>query len=142
MAGIFTDIGRLLSVLVIFILFSCAGVTSMTISEENQSKIVTDILNHTDFLPYLHPEAEGRVPVRIVTNGLVSSALNISIFGRPVDIYEQDAISPYIEIDRFELSESEIQFRLTYEIEGIVVVGNARLIGGTYKIENVEVSES
>ena len=103
------------------------------------------ILDHPDFQQYLHPELEGRVPLKVKSNDELGTDLSIEKFGqaiRFVDAVDSDENTPLLDVVAFNISGKQVRFDIRYEIEGVTLRGMLEQDAGEWKFKSVEVFES
>lgn len=112
---------------------------SDTMTAKTNTQLLGKLLQHPEFESYLHPEAEGRKPVIIKVNDLALVSGEIEKFGQPV-VFTTDkpSVEAYLEVDQIKHIDETIQFKVRYDVEGVVVVG--RYLNdedGTFKDINI-----
>lgn len=78
------------------------------------------ILDDSRFEGFLHPEVDGRVPVRVYCAKECPDLTDVAKFGAPVERVDEAGEAPVIEIEVWEQSDSKVEARLSYAIEGVV----------------------
>jgi hypothetical protein len=108
--------------------------------EKEENEIETLIQNILD-LPELqwiyHPEANDRLPVKLLASGLVTKELNLNKFDRDVLILTRDEletrkIPDYVNIEELSFVRDTVKFYLTYDVEGAVATGKFVKVQGRW----------
>lgn len=104
------------------------------------------ILEREEFMDYLHPSIEGRIPIKIVGWKEVDGQGDVKVLGSSVEFFGAGEIQPdqaYLEIVSWEQQEKGIKFTLKYKIEGLVIDGFATQIdhNSHWSISKFEVYE-
>lgn len=98
-----TDIGKAIKVAVLtaFILIACQKNEIISMENDISAKVIQLILDHNEIQQYLHPDAENRLPVRVVTNNFIPANITIKKFDNPVLFLTEISREPHLEIVTF-----------------------------------------
>lgn len=110
--------------------------------EKSTDNIIELILDHEDVQQYLHPELSSRLPIKIVTNNLLATEVNIRKHGHLVLFTENQTSPPYFEIVKYEKNGNSIYFNIRYDVEGVTIEGEASTLEGEAKLTKVDVIEN
>ncbi len=130
----------------IFLLIIIAGyVTSCSVGERkvqlSYSTLLQKIIDHPSLQRYLHPNAEGRIPLVIKSDDIRFSSASLAKFGMPVLIVKSVDTEAYLEPIFFLVEKEKISFRFSYEIEGVEIDGFFKPIDGEWVIADYAVTE-
>jgi len=84
--------------------------------------ILSKILGHPDFEKYIHPEENGRLPIKIVTTEEIGTHLSLSQ-------------------ESFEIEKNKANFSILYPIEGIRIKGVAELNNNNWIFSDFRIIE-
>ena len=82
------------------------------------NKLVQMIIDSKELSQFWHPEAEGRVPLRIIHKNIGTSE-GIKMHGENIVLIKKPDNSPYFEITNFTLSEGVWHLSVAYPVEGV-----------------------
>lgn len=142
-----TDIGKVikfvvLTALTVFTLAACQKNEGISMENNVSAKVIQSILDHNEIQQYLHPDIENRLPVRVVTNSLISDHITIKKFDEPVLFLTEIPTEPHLEIVTFKHSGDSIEFFIRYEVEGVSISGKASVEGNKVTLTVFDVVES
>jgi hypothetical protein len=82
--------------------------------------IVRQVIDHTAFEVFLHPEIPGRVPL-IISDHLLVPDIRLTQFGRPVVVVRDQEVEsrPCLRFKDFEFKGSRVVVTFTYGVEGV-----------------------
>lgn len=112
------------------------------LSASERSSLLKMIVDHPDLQPYLHPEAAGRVPVKVKSNQALGSSLSLEKFGQPVRFVASSEGAAVLEVLEFRLDEDRVAFSIFYEVEGLTLRGTLVRRQDQWTFEDVEAFES
>ena len=142
-----TDIGKAIKVIVLtsftaFILIACQKNEVISMRNDISAKVIQLILDNNEIQQYLHPDAENRLPVRVVTNNLIPANIAIKKFDKPVLFLTEISREPHLEIVTFKYSGDSIEFFIRYDVEGVSISGKASTEGNKITLTVFDVVES
>jgi hypothetical protein len=108
--------------------------------------LVQTILDLPELQWIYHPETTERVPVKVLTNGLVTKKLKLTKFDKPVliltkDEIESKKITDYIDFKQIDFKGDTVTFHLTYDIEGAFADGKLFWSQDKWVIKDYRVGE-
>lgn len=106
------------------------------------AKVIQLILDHNEIQQYLHPDAENRLPVRVVTNNFIPANITIRKFDNPVLFLTEISREPHLEIVTFKYSGDSIEFFIRYDVEGVSINGKASIEENKITLTVFDVVES
>jgi len=143
MEKIFAGIGKGISVcILLMVITACAGSKKMNVNLYNQEKILQLIFDSSDVSQYFHPEAEGRIPIKIATNGHISNNVNLNKYGEKVTVVTTSSSEETLDVHLFSIQGNNATFEIRYGIEGVTIEGTAVLSESVWELKSLEVSES
>ncbi len=114
--------------------------TKNCFSKIEKEKALETILGTNDFQMFLHPEVEGRLPVKMVVNEFVTPDLKITSHERPV-VFKDSLILPYGDILRLRITEMDctkmvFSYSIFYPMEGAVLTGTAKKVKSEWEVQD------
>ena len=131
-------------VTVSFILFGPLTSWSTERSPYPKQTIVQAVIDHGSLQPYLHPEAKGRVPLRL-SDHLIGSDLKLTKFGKPVQIIKDSARArAYLRFTVFDCKFGNYcNVVFEYPLEGLVGSSGVHVSPtGLVRLEKTKISET
>jgi len=108
----------------------------------DQQKIFQEIIDHPDLQPFFFPEEKDRTPLRLVTSDKINGDIKLHKFNVPVVIIKSSSDDlPSLKIIKFTTNTNTGEFELTYDIQGLIIVGEIKKNNSEWSIENFEVWE-
>lgn len=142
------SISRIIYISAILLLSACTHVQHNGNGEAKMGNdieiILSKILRHPDFEKYIHPEENGRLPIKIVTTEEIGTHLSLSQYGEKVIFLEsisEAGNSPSIQIESFEIEKNKANFSILYPIEGIRIKGVAELNNNNWIFSDFRIIE-
>jgi hypothetical protein len=114
-------------------------------SSADNAAVLKMILDHPDLQQYLHPEVEGRVPVRIKSNDALGTDVSVEKFGKPVAFVTTAAATedaPVLDVKAFDVAGDTVTFRIDYAAEGMTAKGELEKTGGQWSFKSFEAVEN
>lgn len=105
------------------------------------STAVSVILNNPEFRQYIHPEARGRAPVIVVSNGLFGNDIDLSQLDYDTKVVESPTGKTSIVFKELKTVEGLIHFELNYDVEGVAYSGTLKVGKASVEFIDYEVSE-
>lgn len=94
------------------------------------------ILDSKEVENFLHPEAEGRIPLYVLQNDRVKEGYQLQKFGEDVVITNDiEKHKNYLEVVELSIYNCQIKFVLWYEIEGAELSGLLRKTGKNWEMK-------
>lgn len=131
-----------------FLIAAFLGLTTLSIAQSKTDvQTVIQMSIDMDELPsYYHPEKEGRKPLMIESNGVISSELELVKFGEPVKFMKKpdlffNNIEAFLVFDKFEISSKAATVHFQYIIEGIRIMLTFEKMDNAWLIETKKLSE-
>jgi hypothetical protein len=112
----------------------------MPANDQTTQNVLTLILNDSEFKQYLHQELPERSPILISTNGLLSNAIKLEAHN--VEFHSTKESDFYINVIEFSIGENRVDFKITYEIEGVTFSGVAVNSNGKWHLQEKNMFES
>lgn len=101
----------------------------------DKSEAITSILDTEEFQKYLHPEAEGRLPVRLLQSRFITEDLKLYSNGHSVRVVDSMAeLVHRIRIDTSRCRDMILGFSIYYPIESASVQGFTKKEQGNWKV--------
>lgn len=147
MEKILTDIGKSIQFIAIisltaFTLVACQNSETGSMKNNISSKVIQSILDHHEIQPYLHPDLKNRLPIRVVSNRLISTEISIKKFDQPVLFLQEKPTEPHFEIITLKQAENSMEFAIRYDVEGVSISGQATVEGDQINFSVFDVVES
>lgn len=107
-------------------------------SKNEKEKMLETILGTPDFQMFLHPEVDGRLPVRLLINEFVTEDLELKSNGLPV-LFEESLSISHVSVHRLRIIEADCKnqifsYSIFYPIEGAIITGTAKKNDTTWLI--------
>ncbi|MHA7832518.1 MAG: hypothetical protein ACX93O_15590 [Flagellimonas sp.] len=101
----------------------------LCLSKNEKEKMLETILRSPDFQLFLHPEVEGRLPIRLQKNEFVTENLKLKSNGLRV-VFEDSLDLPYGNVHRLRIVDKDcknqkFEYSIFYPIEGAIITGTA-----------------
>ncbi|MGI9545604.1 MAG: hypothetical protein ACR2MM_00085 [Flavobacteriaceae bacterium] len=124
---------------------NAAQKNELCLSKEEREGLIKAILNTPDFQMFLHPDAEGRLPIRLVKNEFVTPDLNILSNDQRV-IFEDSLFIPNGSVHRLRIvkkncENKKFSYSIFYPIEGAFLFGDIMKSDTLWLIENTTWAE-
>lgn len=96
-----------------------------SIAPDDARALVVETLGLAELQRYLHPEAPGRIPLRLVAEGVPAEALaGVELFGAPIEVTTLAAArasnGPFLELSLRSRGPDSAAVSVRYAVEGIV----------------------
>lgn len=106
--------------------------------------VIKMILDHPDLQQYLHPELIERVPIKISNISVSNQSLSIRKFNKLVEVVtdKSDNKSPSLDFISFIQEENNVNFEISYNVEGVTIKGIAKKIDGRWSFIDFDVYEN
>lgn len=110
------------------------------------SSVIAAVLDSRPMAMYLHPEVEGRVPVRIAGPALAGVTVDAVAQGQPVKLLTVveatvDPEGPCVIFERIDIGEATAEVELRYPIEGVIGRFVLEREGAGWRIVKAELAE-
>lgn len=132
----------------LFFIVAFLWLTTLSVaqSETDIQTVIQMSIDIEELQPYFHPEKEGRNPLVIEANGVISSDLELVKFGVPVQFMQMkdlffNNLDAFLEFDTFEISSTTATVLFRYYVEGIKIGLTFEKIDGEWMILTKKLSE-
>jgi hypothetical protein len=110
------------------------------------SSVIAAVLDSRPMTMYLHPEVEGRVPVRVAGPALAGVTVDAVAQGQPVKLLTvveatTDPEGPCVIFERIDIGEATAEVELRYPIEGVLGHFVLEREGAGWRIVKAELAE-
>lgn len=123
-----------------------APVDATAVAEPSPSSVIAAVLDSRPMTMYLHPEVEGRVPVRVAGPALAGLTVDAIAQGQPVKLLTVDEATTDPEaacviFERIDVGEATAEVELRYPIEGVLGRFLLEREGAGWRIVKAELAE-
>ena len=111
----------------------------------NTGVVIKLIIDNPQLQYYLHPETPGRKPLKIKSNANLGTNITVNKYNQPVEFLDPNAHInglPVLDIETWDATNDNINFKIHYEIEGVTVQGQIHKIGNYWNVENYSIFEN
>ena len=114
------------------------------VADPDRKAVLAALLDSKALAPYLHPETEGRKPVRIaLSKALPDPVPGLRKFDLPVLFLPREELEkdPFLEVTELSFEGDNARVAFTYDEEGVAGHALLKRAGGGYAIVEAEISE-
>jgi hypothetical protein len=114
------------------------------VPDQDRRAILAALLDSKALAPYLHPETEGRKPIRIALSGSISTpVLTLSKFDLPVLFLAKEELTkdPYLEVTALTIEGDAATIVFRYDVEGLTGKASLTRDEGGFKVVAATVTE-
>lgn len=116
------------------------------VAEPSTSSVIAAVLDSRPMTMYLHPEVEGRVPVKVAGPALAGVTVDAIAQGQPVKMLTvseatTDPEAACVIFERIEIGEATAEVELRYPIEGVIGRFLLEREGAGWRIVKAELAE-
>lgn len=110
------------------------SMSQFCLDKMDKSKAITSILATEEFQKYLHPKAEGRLPVQLLQSRLITEDLKLYSNGLLVQVVDSmTELVHRIRIDTSRCKDRILEFSIYYPIESSALQGFTKKEHGDWK---------
>lgn len=133
---------------ILFLIAAFIGLTTLSIaqSETDIRTVIQMSIDIDELHPYYHPEKQGRKPLTIEANEVISSDLELLKFGESVQFMKKpdlffNNIDAFLVFDKFEISSTTASVLFHYRVEGIKIMLTFEKKNGSWLLKTKKLSE-
>ncbi len=141
MAQIFNTLLTLFFAIVLILFISSCSLAHDKREDKSLLAALQLIIEHPDLQKYLHPDVEGRTPLVIKTSSPSILEMKLKVYDRPIIIKREINQKAFIEVLNFSKNGADLNFLLSYDIEGIEVAGQLSLTDSVWNIIYYRITE-
>ncbi len=105
--------------------------------------LLRQLLLHPEFAAYVHPEQDGRVPLKVALSKAFPVAAHLPAFGQPVGFLPLYLLRnvPHVAVQEIRVEDKRATVRFTYDVEGVRGEAHFALKGDRYDLESLTLTE-